>query len=92
MHRAERTEEIPHADALSLHLLQRLVRLLHLPDSVRKRIWIYAGRQFHIAFVAVIAQPVVRAPLTIGVHGQQDIVVQTAIFGEVIKDSLNGHL
>ena len=68
MHRAERTEEVPQADALGLNLLQRLVRLLHLADGIGERIRIYTGGQFDIAFITVIAQPVVRALLAVSVH------------------------
>ena len=86
----ERFQEILQYQAVGLKLLQRLMRLLHLPDSIGQRIRIHAREQLHIAPVPVITQPVCDAPFVVGDHRQQDIIVQRPVLREVLVDALDG--
>ena len=92
MHVAEGLQEILEACSLRLDLFKRLVRLLHLADGLGKGIRINSGHQLHIALIAVITQPVVGALLAVGLHRKQDVVIQAAVFREVLKDALDGQL
>ena len=91
MQRAKRREEILHFDALGLDRFQRLMLLLHFPDSVGKSIRVNAGSQSHIPDVAVITPPVMGTPLAIGGHGKEEVVIQGSVLREVFIHALNGH-
>ena len=91
MHGTERFQEIAKSVSLGLYTLQRLMGLLHLADSIRKRCRIHARSQLHIALIPVVAVPVIGALLTVGFHRQEDVVVQAAVLGEVLKNTLDGH-
>ena len=90
--RAKGLQEILEACSLRLNLLKRLVRFLHLPDGIGERTRINAWGQLHITFIAVVAHPVVGALLAVRLHRKQDVVIQAAVFREVLKDALDGQL
>ena len=91
MHLAEGLQEILEACSLRLDLFKRLVRLLHLADGIGKGIRVNPGHQLDITLVAVVAVPIVRALLAVGIHRQQDIIAQTAVLREVLENALDGH-
>ena len=90
MQLAEWFQEIFQAGALGFYLSQRLVRLLHLPDSIRKRGWVDTRHQLYIALVTVITKPVVGALLSVSIHRQKDVIVQAAVLGEVLEYAFDG--
>ena len=92
MHVAEGLQEILEACSLRLDLFKLLVRFLHLPDGIGERTRIHAWGQLHITSIAVVSHPVVGALLAVGLHRKQDVVIQAAVFREVLKDALDGQL
>ena len=92
MHVAEGLQEILEACSLRLDLFKLLVRFLHLPDGIGERTRIHAWGQLHITSIAVVSHPVVGALLAVGLHRKQDVVIQAAVFREVLKDAFDGQL
>ena len=92
VHLGEGLQEIAEGRALGLDLLQRLMRLLHLADGIGKCARVNAGEQFHIALVPVVPVPVVGALLAVGVHRQEDVVIQRPVLREVLEHALDGQL
>ena len=90
MNLAEGLQEILDAGSLGLYLLQRLMRFLHLADGIRERVRVNTRHQLYIALVTVIAKPVVGALLAVGLHREQDVIIQAAILREVLEDALDG--
>ena len=87
---AERFQKILELHPTGFKFGQRLMGFLHFADAIGQCARVNSREQFHIAFVPVIPVPVIRTLLAIGIHRQQDIVVQRAIFREVLENTFNG--
>ena len=90
MHGGKRGQRVPNRGAVTLQLLQRLVCFLHLADGILQAVGIHIGRQLDKTAIAVVAQPIVDAPLAERSNSCHNITLYAAVFREVLKHAYNG--